>query len=215
MTDDDMLRQSRAVIAADARAVAAAESALDGSFCAAANAVASCKGKILIVGCGTSGNIAERAAHIFSVAGTPAFSISPEDGLHGGLGVLQTQDVVIAISNGGQSAELNEFCKRSKALAGCPVIAITSALQSPFAELADHVISLELPDDADFGGVIATGSTLAAAAITDALAAVSHRIRGYSWEKVFYSHPSGAVGSNADEMLQRLRGATGSRRSPG
>ena len=208
MTENDILAQSLAVIEANAKAVAAAVSGLNEGFCAAANAVASCKGKILIVGCGTSGNIAERAAHIFSVAGTPAFSISPDDGLHGGLGVLQPQDVVIAISNGGQSAELNEFCKRSKALAGCPVIAITSAPQSPFAELADYVINLSLPGDADFGGVIATGSTLAAAAITDALAAVSHGIRGYSWEKVFYSHPSGAVGSNDEEMLQRLQGDT-------
>lgn len=205
MTDEEVIIRARGVIRANARAVFSAESGLSTSFCSAAQAVASCKGKILVVGCGTSGRIAARAAHIFSVSGTPAFSISPDEGLHGGLGVLQPLDLVLAISNGGNSAELNEFCRRSKTLCGCQVIAITSAPQSPVAELADHVINLVLPEDSDFGGILATGSTLAAAAITDALAVISQETRGYSWEKVLSSHPSGAVGRKAGEILQRLQ----------
>ena len=199
----DIIEQARQVIRSDAKAVLAAENSLTGEFSSAAAIVSSCKGKILVVGSGTSGKIADRAAHLFSVAGSPAFTIAPDAGLHGGLGVVQAEDVVLAISKGGSSAELNEFCKRSKTL--CKhLIVITADPKSALASLADCVITLHLPEDTDLGGVVATGCTLAAAAITDALVEIARVSRGYNWEQVLFTHPSGAVGRDTDKSLKRL-----------
>jgi D-arabinose 5-phosphate isomerase GutQ len=133
---------------------------------------------LLITGSGTSGTIAKRAAHLFSVGGTPAFYLSPDDGLHGGLGVLRKNDLVIAISKGGASEELNQFCSRARTLA-VAVIVITAAPDSELAQMADHVLQLRLPSESDLGTVVATGSSLAAAALLDAFVEVTRAARGY------------------------------------
>ncbi len=194
-----ILTAARRVIAANAAAVSAAETALGETFVNVCRLLASGSGKVLVTGSGTSGAIAIRAAHLLSVAGTPAFYLAPADGLHGGLGVLRGEDSVIAISKGGGSAELNEFCRRARRLAGC-LIAITASPESELAVLADHVLPLTLPADADLGAIIATGSSLAAAALLDALTDVTRMMRGYRWDQVIYTHPAGAVGRDGANL---------------
>ena len=199
----EFLGRARQVIAAESAAVLSAAESLDENFVAVAGVLLACSGKVLITGSGTSGTIARRAAHLFSVGGTPAFYLAPDDGLHGGLGVLRKNDVVIAISKGGASEELNQFCARAGALAGA-VIAITAAPESELARLANHVLQLRLPPESDLGTVVATGSSLASAALLDALVEVTRAARGYSWSDFFFTHPSGAVGKNAEQALHRL-----------
>ena len=194
-----ILTAARRVIAANAAAVSAAETALGETFVNVCRLLASGSGKVLVTGSGTSGAIAIRAAHLLSVAGTPAFYLAPADGLHGGLGVLRGEDSVIAISKGGGSAELNEFCRRARRLAGC-LIAITASPESELAVLADHVLPLTLPADADLGAIIATGSSLAAAALLDAITDVTRMMRGYRWDQVIYTHPAGAVGRDGANL---------------
>ena len=126
-----LLAVARSVIEADARAVHATLSALNEGFLEVARLLAMMSGKALVTGSGTSGNIASRGAHLLSVCGTPAFYLSPAEGLHGGLGALQPDDVVIALSKGGGSEELNEFCRRAKALCRA-VIIITGSPKSAF-----------------------------------------------------------------------------------
>lgn len=199
----EALARAQAVIRADAAAITAALDSLDAGFAAAAHAMSRCAGKILVTGSGTSGAIAIRAAHLLSVGGTPAFHLAPADGLHGGLGVLQSGDIVLALSKGGSSKELNEFCARAKSLAGI-LIVITAAPASALGQMADHVITLRLPAGTDLGGIVATGSSLAAAALTDALVETARVARGYSWEQVLFTHPSGAVGRDAEQSLAAL-----------
>jgi len=201
-----VLETAGRVIDAGASAVAAARGALDDGFVATARELAGCAGKVLVTGSGTSGTIGQRAAHLLSVGGTPAFFLSPSDGLHGGLGVLRGDDMVLAISKGGSSAELNDFCRRARQVAGALCV-ITASRESELAGLADHVILLDVPETADLGSVLATGSSLAAAAVTDALVEVSRVARGYDWSNVLFTHPSGAVGRDAARTLQRLGGA--------
>ena len=203
-TDDDkILSVARAVIEADSRAVSAALNALGDDFLAAANLLSTLTGKVLVTGSGTSGTIAARGAHLLSVCGTPAFYLSPADGLHGGLGVLQSDDVLIALSKGGSSAELNEFCRRAKSLCHA-VVVITADAHSLLAGLADHVIAVPLEADSDLGAVVATGSSLAAGAVLDALCEVGRISRDYGWDRVLFTHPLGAVGRDAEESLRRL-----------
>ena len=199
----ELLTRARQVIAAESAAVASASDSLDDHFVAVAQTLLACRGKVLITGSGTSGTIAMRAAHLFSVSGTPAFYLSPSDGLHGGLGVLKKDDVVLALSKGGSSEELNQFCSRARELAAA-VVAVTAAPESEIARLADHVLMLRLAPEADLGTVVATGSSLAAAALLDALVEVTRVSRGYSWDEFFFTHPSGAVGRNAEQVLHRL-----------
>jgi D-arabinose 5-phosphate isomerase GutQ len=193
--DSSILAIAGRVIMADSAAVAAAATALGDPFIRVCKLLAASRGKVLVTGSGTSGAIAIRAAHLLSVAGTPAFHLSPTDGLHGGLGVLRSEDSVIAISKGGSSTELNEFCRRARSLAG-RLIVVTAAPESELAGLADHVLPLTLPADADLGAIIATGSSLAAAALLDAIIDATRVMRGYSWDQVIYTHPAGAVGRN-------------------
>jgi D-arabinose 5-phosphate isomerase GutQ len=203
LTDEQIIVLAREAIEADARATRAAMESLNETFVKVTRLFASCSGKVLVTGSGTSGAIAIRAAHLLSVCGTPAFYLSPADGLHGGLGALQHNDIVLAVSKGGSSAELNEFCHRAKSLCGA-LVAITASVDSSFATLADHVIALRLEADMDLGTVVATGSSLATAAIVDSLAAVCRIARDYSWDKLLFTHPSGAVGREAGKSLPSI-----------
>lgn len=203
-----LLERAAEVIHADARAILATLGCLNENFAAAAAEILNCTGKILVTGSGTSGTVAQRAAHLLSVSGSPAFYLSPADGLHGGLGVLQKTDVILALSKGGSSTELNEFCTRARTL-GKSLIVITASADTPLTRRADHVILMELNDDSDLGSVLATGSSLAASAVTDALIEIARVARGYSWEKVLFTHPSGAVGRDAEQTLSRLDASNG------
>jgi len=204
--EHEWLNRARGVIDNNAAAILAAQRGIDGRFIALVETLLSCRGKILVTGSGTSGAIAQRAAHLLSVGGTPAFYLAPGEGLHGGLGVLQAHDWVLALSKGGRSEELNQFCQRAKTLCA-GVAAITADAASPLAALSDHGIHLNLPGNSDLGAVVATGSSLAAAAITDALVEVCRHARGYSWERLLFTHPAGAVGQDAAASLKRLSGA--------
>ena len=199
----DALARAQSVIRADADAIISSLSSLDEAFAAAADTLAACAGKVLVTGSGTSGAVAIRAAHLLSVGGTPAFYLSPADGLHGGLGVVQKDDIVLALSKGGSSKELNDFCARARTLGGA-LIVITASPGSELAGMADHVIVLKLPAHTDLGGIVATGSSLAAAALTDALVETARVARGYSWEQILFTHPSGAVGRDAEQSLATL-----------
>lgn len=202
MNDSEWTKTAERVIRADAAAVLSALDGVDGAFVKAARRIAGCRGKILVTGSGTSGAIAQRAAHLLSVGGTPAFYLPPSDGLHGGLGALQNDDLVLAISKGGSSSELNEFCERAKQLCS-GVIAITASPDSALGQLSDQIILMTSSDESDLGSIVATGSSLAAAAVTDALVEVCRSARGYSWDKVLFTHPSGAVGRDADQTLKK------------
>ena len=115
-SEHEWVGRAKEVIRADAAAILGTLDGVDETFLAIAGKFIACKGKILVTGSGTSGAIASRAAHLLSVGGTPAFYLPPADGLHGGLGVLQKDDLVLALSKGGSSDELNDFCARARTL---------------------------------------------------------------------------------------------------
>ena len=105
--------------------------------------------------------------------------------------------MIIAISKGGESAEINDLCVLARSR-GVSVIALTAKPQSALAELADVTVTLTTSDDADPGGIVAMGSTLVTAVWGDALGYVLMHYNGYSWDQVLSSHPAGAVGQRRD-----------------
>ncbi|WP_037363776.1 SIS domain-containing protein [Nakamurella lactea] len=193
LDDATALEIARQVLRSDAAAVAGLVDQLGEQFLGIVDVLVRCTGKVLVTGMGTSGATARRIAHLLSVGGTPSLYVNAADGLHGGLGAVGPDDVLVAISKGGRSDELNEFVLRS-AERGAATVAMTSDSDSPLADIADHLLITVTEPDADFGQVIAMGSSLANCAIGDALAAVTMGARQNAWASFAQSHPGGAVG---------------------
>lgn len=190
------LAAAREQVHSEEKLLAELEPLVDDRLVLAARIVLAHKGKVIPTGVGTSGEIARRMAHLLSVAGSPSLFLHPTDGLHGGLGAVTQDDVLIAISKGGQSGEVNELTRRAAAR-GAAVIVLTARQDSELAALGDLTVVLPAPDYADPEGIIAMGSTLAVAAWGDALAVVLMQLRGYRWDEVLFTHPGGAVGRRA------------------
>lgn len=193
MRSTDVIERARTVLADDRRAIAEAGDALGGGFVTAVEILLAAGGKTLVTGMGTSGAVAHRIAHLLSCGGTPAVYISAADGLHGGLGVVADDDVLISISKGGESDELNRFTSLARER-GASIVVMTAEPSSSLAALGDCVIEVRTPPDTDPGRMLAMGSAIAASAVGDALAVVLMEQRGYAWERFERSHPGGAVG---------------------
>jgi D-arabinose 5-phosphate isomerase GutQ len=188
---------ARRQIRLEADAVSAVADQLDESFIAAAQLALDCTGKVFTVGSGTSGMVARRMAHLLSVCGRPSVFLHPMDALHGSSGALAAGDVVIVISKGGESAEINDLCALARSR-GVPVIALTARPESPLGELADVVVTLTTAEHADPGGIVAMGSTLVTSVWGDALGYVLMHYNAYGWDQVLGSHPAGAVGQRSE-----------------
>jgi arabinose-5-phosphate isomerase len=187
------LQTARDLVRREGQGVVDVADQLDESFVAAVELVGRVTGKVFVTGSGTSGAVARRMAHLLSVCGTPAVFLPGMDALHGTMGAVVSGDLLITISRGGESDELNDLSRRVQQR-GVPVIALTASPTSTLGTLADLTAVVDAGPEVDPGGVIAMGSTLATAAWGDALAAVLMQIRGYGWEQVLFTHPAGAVG---------------------
>lgn len=187
---------ARRFIAAESRAVLDVADQIDETFVQVAALLLNSSGKVVMTGAGTSGFIARRGAHLLSVSGTPSFFLNPTDGLHGSMGALRKNDVMIVLSKGGSSTEVNQLVEHVQG-EGVTVVALTSSPGSRLGQLADIPVVLRAYEPADPGGLIAMGSTLAHSAWLDSLALVLMRARQYSWARVHYSHPGGAVGNRS------------------
>lgn len=194
---DPVIAAARDFIADESAAMQAVGDAVDETFVRVARMLNDCRGKVIVSGVGTSGFIARRACHILSVSGTPAVFVHSADGMHGSFGAFQEGDILIVLSKGGGSSEVNTFAGLAKHK-GIPVIALTSRGDSALADSADVAVVLPADDQSDPGGLIAMGSTLAHAAWLDAMAYVLMRVKSYGWDQVLFTHPGGAVGKIAD-----------------
>lgn len=182
------------VLSRESAAVAALVDAVEGGVVTVARRMLEIPGKVVTTGAGTSGIMAERLAHLLSVCGTPAVYLPAMDALHGGMGAITSDDLVLAVSKTGQSGELTRLTERLVGR-GVPVVALTESPQSPFANAATLVAALPpTPSDADPGDMIAMASTLAVGAWGDALAVVTMAMRGHTLRDVVESHPAGGVG---------------------
>ncbi|GAA1954312.1 SIS domain-containing protein [Microbacterium aquimaris] len=197
MSHEATLEAARAVVRNEGAAVLAVADQLDDSFIEVVDLLQSCTGKVFVTGSGTSGATARRMAHLLAVCGTPSTFIHPMDALHGTMGALAAGDVLISISRGGESAEINDFSTRAQRRS-VSVVALTAEPESTLGRLADVTVTLITEGEGDPGGVIAMGSTLVTSVWGDALANILMRRRGYGWDQVLETHPAGAVGQITD-----------------
>lgn len=193
MEAETILALARGTIRQEARAIAAIEGQLDERLGQVAELLLACTGHVLVAGVGTSHAVAWRMAHLLSCAGTPALFIHPADSLHGSAGAITARDVVIAISKGGETDEVNRFVAVARGR-GAKVVGLTERPGSTLGRQSDLVLTVVAPPDVDPYGMIATGSSLVNAALGDALCAVLLQLRGYTREQFGQTHPGGAVG---------------------
>jgi D-arabinose 5-phosphate isomerase GutQ len=193
--ETDLVALAGAVLSRESAAVAALAGSVESGVVAVARRMLAIGGKVVTTGSGTSGIMAERLAHLLSVCGTPAVYLPSMDALHGGMGAITEDDLVLAISKTGQSNELTGLAQRLVAR-GVAVVALTESPDSPFAAAASLVVALPATvAGADPGDMIAMASTLAVGAWGDAVAVVAMALRGHTMSDVVDSHPAGGVGA--------------------
>jgi D-arabinose 5-phosphate isomerase GutQ len=189
-----ILLLARETIQRESQVVGALIPQLGASIVEAAHLMLNCQGHVLVAGAGTSNPVAARFAHLLSCCGTPALFIHPGDSQHGLSGAVTKRDVLFAISKGGETIEVNILARVAKKREA-KLICLTERPESTLASLSDVVLCFKAPADSDPYGMIATGSSLFNAALTDALCVVLLELRGYSKEQFGETHPGGAVGN--------------------
>ncbi len=168
MRDNEILDLAAETIRAESRAVDSITAQLDEKFVAAARSLLECDGHVLVTGSGTSRAVGERLAHLLSCCGTPSLFIHPGDSQHGLAGALRPQDLLIALSKGGETAEVNYLAGIARQR-GAKVIGLTEKPDSTLGRMSDICLVVKAPECPDPFGMIATGSSLVNAAFGDAL----------------------------------------------
>ncbi|HET7201735.1 MAG TPA: KpsF/GutQ family sugar-phosphate isomerase [Steroidobacteraceae bacterium] len=188
-----MIARGRRVLATEAEAVAALEHRLDESFARACALLLGCEGRIVVTGMGKSGHVASKIAATLASTGSPAFFVHPAEAIHGDLGMITSKDVVLALSNSGETTELLTILPVIKRLA-VPLVALTGTGESTLSRYATVVLDVSVPAEACPLNLAPTASTTAALAMGDALAIAVLEARGFTEEDFARSHPGGSLG---------------------
>ncbi|MBI5190051.1 MAG: KpsF/GutQ family sugar-phosphate isomerase [Nitrospirae bacterium] len=188
-----MLDHAKKVLRIEAEAIAALIDKVDGSFAQAVGLILACKGRVVVTGMGKSGLIGKKIAATLASTGTPALFLHPAEGIHGDLGMVTKGDVIIAISNSGETEEIIKLLPVFKRLA-VPVIAMTGGINSTLAKAAEATIDVGVKEEACPMGLVPTASTTAALAMGDAIAITLLDERGFKEEDFACFHPGGSLG---------------------
>lgn len=184
---------AKAVIETQAGAITALLDRIDDQFLAACDYLLDCQGRVVVIGMGKSGHIGSKIAATLASTGTPAFFVHPAEASHGDLGMIKPTDVVLAISNSGETNEVNIILPLLKRL-GVVILAMTGNPVSTLARHADAHINVRVEKEACPLGLAPTSSTTAALVMGDALAISLLEKRGFTREDFARSHPAGQLG---------------------
>ncbi len=191
--DNELLRIGLNVVRIEAEAVASLAEHIDGSFVDACRLMHDCSGRIVVTGMGKSGHVGGKIAATLASTGTPAFFVHPGEASHGDLGMITSKDVVFALSNSGESAEILTILPVIKRM-GAALVSMTGSPASTLARQADVHIHIGVREEACTLGLAPTSSTTAALVMGDALAVALLEARGFTREDFALSHPGGRLG---------------------
>ena len=197
------LSLARKVLETEAAAVLALVDRLDERFARAVVLVRDCKGRVIVTGMGKSGIICRKIAATLASTGTPAFFLHPAEAIHGDLGVIQADDVVIAMSYSGETEELTRVLETVKRI-GAPLIALTGDMKSTLARAANVAIDCRVSEEACPMNLVPTASTTAALAMGDALAMAVLVEKGFKPEDFANLHPGGKLGKRLMRVEQLM-----------
>ena len=196
---------ARKVLQTEAAAILALVDRLDDRFAQAVRILLDCRGRAIVTGMGKSGIICRKIAATLSSTGTPAFFLHPAEAIHGDLGVLQADDVVIALSNSGETEELLRLLETIKRV-GARMIAVTGDCVSTLAQAADVALDCHVSEEACPMNLVPTASTTAALALGDALAMTLFVAKGFQQDDFANIHPGGKIGKRLMRVEQLMHG---------
>ncbi len=202
----DLLSVGRRIITKERDGLSQVLDLLDESFVRAAEVLLDCTGRVAVCGMGKAGLIGSKIAATLSSTGTPAYDLHPVEAIHGDLGMVHAEDVVLAMSNSGESGELVGLIPQLKKI-GCDVILITGRVESRGAKLSDIVLNMGKLEEACPLGMAPSTSTTAMLAIGDALALTLSEIKGFDREQYAAVHPGGALGRSLMRVEEIMRTA--------
>ena len=191
--DDKLKALASRVLTIEAQAVTQLTARIDDRFVHACRLMLNCQGRIVVLGIGKSGHIGGKIAATLASTGTPAFFVHPAEANHGDMGMITAQDVVLALSNSGETDEILTLLPLIKRL-GAPLVALTGAFDSTLAKASDVHIDVSVAQEACPLGLAPTSSTTATLAMGDALAVALLEARGFTSEDFARSHPGGRLG---------------------
>jgi len=193
MDKEKVIALARAVINTEANAALRLMDRIDGSFTRAVEAMLHCEGRIVVLGMGKSGHIGHKLAATLASTGTPAFFVHPGEASHGDLGMITAKDVVVALSNSGETDEILTILPLIKRL-HVPLVALTGNPSSRLAQEADYHLDVSVDKEACPLGLAPTSSTTATLVMGDALAIALLESRGFTEADFARSHPGGRLG---------------------
>jgi arabinose-5-phosphate isomerase len=187
------IERGRRVLAIEAQAVAGLGQRLDAGFAAACRIMLACLGRVVVTGMGKSGHVGSKIAATLASTGTPAFFLHPAEAMHGDIGMITGKDVVLALSNSGETEELIAILPVIKRL-DVPLIGLTGRGDSTLAKYASVTLDVSVSQEACPLNLAPTASTTAMLAMGDALAVAMLEARGFTPEDFARSHPGGSLG---------------------
>ena len=203
MTDELFIRLGRAVIKTETEAVADLADSINHDFAQACSHLLNCTGRIVVTGMGKSGHIGGKIAATLASTGSPAFFVHPGEASHGDLGMITSQDVVLAISNSGETGEITTILPIIKRL-NVPLITMTGNPDSTLSQKATVNLNVSVKQEACPLGLAPTSSTTATLVMGDALAIALLEARGFTEEDFALSHPGGSLGRRLLLMIDDI-----------
>lgn len=206
MDKELIIKNGRQTFEIEIEAMKRAMNSLDDSFAKAVEIILGCKGRVVVIGMGKSGLIGKKIAATLASTGTPAFFMHPAEGMHGDLGMLVKGDVVIGISNSGETEEMKVLLPLIKRL-GSKLIAIVGKKDSTLGRESDCILDASIEKEACPLNLAPTASTTVALALGDALAVALVECRGFKAEDFAMFHPSGSLGkrllTTVDDLMHK------------
>lgn len=194
---------AKEVLDIEAKAILRLKESIGEDFDKAIDILYNCKGRVIVTGMGKSGIIGKKIAATMSSTGTPAYFLHPAESTHGDSGVITRNDVILAISNSGETQELMNLLPLIKRF-GCPMIGMTGNINSTLAKTSDVTLDISVEREADTLGKAPTSSTTATLAMGDALAVCLMEEKGFTKEDFLMYHPSGKLGKGLTYKVKDL-----------
>ncbi len=203
-TNIDVIEEGKKVVRIEAKSVADLERRIDENFVRAVELILKCKGRVIVTGVGKSGIIARKIVATMNSTGTPAMFMHPSDAIHGDLGMVRKEDVVVCISKSGNTDELSSLLPMFKRL-GVPIVSLVGKLQSTLAQESTIVLDASVEEEACPHDLAPTSSTTVTLVLGDALAIALLNKRQFTKEDFALYHPGGMIGKRlllkVDELM--------------
>ena len=203
LSESEALKIAQEVIKSEVSAINNLKKTLDKNLYLACNKIYNCKGKLIIIGVGKSGHIANKLAATFSSTGTPSFFVHPSEAMHGDIGVISKQDIILLISNSGCTPEIIPILPHLKKI-GCSILSLCGNKKSKIYEESDISLSINIKKEACPLNLAPTSSTSVTLVLGDIIAIILMGMRKFKSEEFAKNHPGGRLGKNLNLKIKDI-----------